>query len=333
MGISLDTGAIRLPRWAVSIFVVLAFTAFSGVFSSKPGGGGGAWWILDLAAGAGCAYLVRRGFRQLREKNMIENVPSSPIRSVAMGLAEIKGKACGEATLSAPFSQARCHYFRYLVEEERQRGKGGKEWVTVDQGKSNVPFSVEDPTGKILVNPEGADITLKRDYQTIENGEGWFGRRKRYSEWRIDPGDALYLLGTVSKQQELMEERRAALGEKLRQVKHDPATLKRFDLDDNGTLDEQEWAGAVAVVRRELLDAEAARKAAQPQSDLVVGAGDTESMFVISDRDERSIARLLGWKALGFVGLGGAGLLAMAASILGRFGIIQWSFPWAALFS
>src|SRR5215471_10961620 len=93
MGISLDTGAIRLPRWAVSIFVVLAFTAFSGVFSSKPGGGGGAWWILDLAAGAGCAYLVRRGFRQLREKNMIENVPSSPIRSLALLPLPGRGRA------------------------------------------------------------------------------------------------------------------------------------------------------------------------------------------------------------------------------------------------
>jgi hypothetical protein len=332
MGISVDTGALRLQGWRIVWFAMIAFTVASSFFSSRPGGG--TWWILDLAAAAGSGFLVRYGFRQLREKNMIENVPSSPIRSVAMGLAEIKGKAFGDAPLSAPLSSARCHYFRYRVEEERSRGKGGKEWVTIDQGKSNVPFPVEDPTGRILVNPEGAEILLQRDYQRIEKGEGWFGRRKRYSEWRVDPGDRLYLLGTVAKQRHLAEERRMALSEKLRQVKRDPASVKRFDLDDNGTLDEREWAGAVAVVKRELLDEQAAKSAAQPTSSLVVEAGDTESMFLISDRDERSIARLLGWKALGCVIVGGAGMPVLMASILGRFGILPggWSFPWAALF-
>lgn len=332
MRISVDSGAFRLQGWRIAWFAMFAFILMSGFFSARPGGG--AWWVLDLTTAVGAGFLVRSGFRQLRKKNMIENVPASAIRSVAMGLSEIQGSACAEATLSAPISGARCHYFRYRVEEERNRSKGGKEWVTVDQGVSNVPFQVEDPTGKLLVNPEGADVSLQRDYRRVDAAEGWFGRRKRYSEWRIDPGDRLYVLGTVSKQDGLPERRRASLNEKLRQAKRDPAAVKRFDLDDSGTLDEREWAGAVAVMRQELQQEEAAKQAAEPQAGLVVGRGDTESIFMVSDRDERSIARLLGWKAFACVSAGGAGLLAMGASILGRFGILPggWSFPWAAFF-
>ena len=93
------------------------------------------------------------------------------------------------------------------------------------------------------------------------------------------------------------------------------------------------WAGAVAVVKDDLLREDLARKSGDPREDLVVGAGETESTFLISDRDERRIASLLGWKAFGSVLSGGAGALAMIASILGRFGAGAggWTFPWESL--
>ncbi|HEU5179659.1 MAG TPA: GIDE domain-containing protein [Candidatus Polarisedimenticolia bacterium] len=332
MGISVDTGSFRLQGWRIALFATVAFTVMTSFFSSRTGAG--TWWILDLAAAVGGGFMVRSGFRQLRKKNMIENVPTSAIRSVAMGLAEIHGMACAEAALSAPLSGERCHYFRYRVEEERTRSKGGKEWVTVDHGTSNVPFPLEDSTGKIQVDPQGADVSLQRDYRRVDAGEGWFGRRKRYSEWRIDPRDRLYVLGTVSKQGDSVETRGAGLSDRLRRLKRDPAAVKRFDLDDSGALDEQEWAGAVAVTKQELLQEETAKQAGNPQAGLFIGAGDTESTFMISDRDETSITLRLAWKAIAGVGLGGAVLLGMSVSILGRFGILRggWSFPWAVFF-
>ena len=320
-------------RWIVPAVLAGVFAAMLSRGKLPFAAGGSLEWVLDLAAATACGFLIRYGFRQLRKKNMVENVPSSPIRSVAMGLSEIQGRAPAAATLAAPLSETPCHYFRYRVEEERHRSKGGREWVVVDRGESNVPFHVEDPTGRILVNPQGADILLKRDYRRIERAEGWIGRRKRYSEWRIDPAEFVYVIGTVSKLRDVAAERRARLQEKLRDVKKDPAAVRRFDLDDSGTLDEQEWAGAVAVVKDDLLREELARKAGAPQEDLVVGAGETESTFLISDRDERRIASLLGWKAFGSVLSGGAGALAMITSILGRFGVVAggWTFPWESL--
>jgi len=320
-------------RWIVPAALAGVFAALLSKGKLPLAAGGSLEWVLDLAVAVACGFLIRYGFRQLRKKNMVENVPSSPIRSVAMGLAEIQGRSPGTATLAAPLSKAPCHYYRYQIEEERHRSKGGREWVVVDRGESNVPFHVEDPTGRILVSPERADILLKRDYQRIERAEGWFGRRKRYSEWRIDPADFVYVIGTVSKLRDLAAERRARLQERLRDVKKDPAAIRRFDLDGSGALDEQEWAGAVAVVKDDMLREELARKAAAPQEDLVVGAGELESTFMISDRDERSVASFLGWKAFGAVLCGGAGALAMITSILGRFGVVAggWTFPWESL--
>ena len=325
-------GITTQARWiGPALFAAIAALTWSRGAAAS-GMRGGLDGFLDVAVAAACGFLIRYGFVRLHEKNMIENVPSSAIRSVAMGLAEIKGRSPIEASLVAPLSSASCHYYRYQVEEERQSGKD-RRWVTIDGGKSNVPFHVEDPTGRILVNPEGGEILLQRDYQRIERGEGWLGKRRRYREWRIDPGDFVYVLGTVSKLRNLPEERRQLLTERLRQLKKDAESARRFDLDANGSLDEREWAGAVAVVKDDLLQEELGRGAAKPEENLVVGAGELESTFVISDRDERSLASSLGWRALGAVAGGGAGVLIMAVSILGRLGLRPggWTFPWESL--
>ena len=326
---------ITLPR-RVAVTGTLAMFVLAAMlkgFAHQSGGGAGWEWLLDLGAAAGGGFLIRYGFRQLRKKNLIENIPSSPIRSVAMGLAEIKGHSPATATLTAPHSGTPCHYFRYLVEEERNRGKN-REWVTVDKGTSNAPFSVEDPTARILVNPEGADILLQRDYERIDRGEGWFGKRRRYREWRIDPSDFVYVIGTVSKLRDRLAERRLRLQEELHQLKKNPVALKRFDRDGSGQLDEAEWAGAVSAVKADLLRQEMAEPPEGSADGLMVGAGELEPIFVISDRDEKSVAASMGWKAFSAVGLGGMAALLMCVSILGRFELLPggWSFPWESLF-
>ncbi|MCI0656156.1 MAG: hypothetical protein L0170_03695 [Acidobacteria bacterium] len=322
---------LTLPR-RVAVSGTLAFFLLAAILKglAHPSGRSGWEWLLDLAAAAGGGFLIRYGFRQLRKKNLIENIPSSPIRSVAMGLAEIKGHSPATATMMAPLSGKPCHYFRYRVEEERNRGKS-REWVTVDQGESNAPFSVEDPTARILVNPDGADILLH--YERIDRGEGWFGKRRRHREWRIDPADFVYVIGTVSKLQDRMAQRRGRLQEELRQLKKDPEAVKRFDKDGNRQLDEAEWGVAVSSVKDELLREELAEPPVGAAEDLVVGAGDLEPIFVISDRDEKSVAASMGWKAFGAVIGGGVAALGMCVSILGRFGILPggWAFPWESL--
>ena len=169
--------------------------------------------VLALLAGGG---LILFGFIVLRRKRLLENVPTSRIRSVAMGFAELAGRAKIRLPLVAPFSQIPCVYYRYQVEEERQRSRGGRQWTTIDRGESSETFYLEDETGSLQVDPAGAETVLQRSFQRVERGEGWFGRRKRYSEWWIVSGQKLFVAGTVRRLRNAVLERRMALGDRLK---------------------------------------------------------------------------------------------------------------------
>src|SRR6266705_1201454 len=104
---------------------------------------------LSAAVGGG---LILYGFTVLHEKRLVEDVPASKARSVAMGLAEVKGAARTKAPLASPITGLPCVYYRYLIEEERSGSRGNDRWVTIDKGESTQPFYVEDETGRILVD-------------------------------------------------------------------------------------------------------------------------------------------------------------------------------------
>ncbi len=52
------------------------------------------------------------GFYLLRMKRSIENTPTSKIRSVAMGMVEVKGKAIRKHALVSPMTQTSCVFYR-----------------------------------------------------------------------------------------------------------------------------------------------------------------------------------------------------------------------------
>ena len=105
------------------------------------------------------------GFTRLRRKRLIENIPTSTVRGMAMGLVELIGKARRLKTLRGPLSGFDCVAYRYLVERYEQRGKSGS-WVTIAQGDSfYCPFWIDDGTGKVLVAPQAAELILKVSYE------------------------------------------------------------------------------------------------------------------------------------------------------------------------
>jgi hypothetical protein len=138
------------------------------------------------------------GFVWFRRKRLIENIPTSKIRSLAMGLVEINGVVVPyqEKLLVSPLTKKNCVYYHYLVEryEEHYNPKTKRKeghWVMVQNEKQNVQFSLKDDTGMVLVDPNRADVDVKKDYQTRQGN-------MRYSEWYIEPNDALYILGTAA---------------------------------------------------------------------------------------------------------------------------------------
>jgi len=299
----------------------------------RPLGAGGAVHLFfydGLAAAGGVALLVM-GFTLLRRKRVLENVPESRIRSVAMGFAELEGIAQKKCELAAPYSGIPCVYYRYLVEQERSTGRGGRTWETVERGESSEPFYLHDPTGTILVDPTGAQATLKQSYRNIEREGGWLSNRKRYTEWWIVQGQKMFVAGTVRRLRDLAQERRVSLNDRLRALKHDAGRMKTFDTDHDGQIDTEEWGNAVRAVQEDLAREQVApQEATKPEDEVVIGKGSDETTFVLADRGEKSLVGLLSLES-GAALAGGAGLvLVFLVSLLARAGLLKggWVVPW-----
>lgn len=117
-------------------------------------------------------YLFFKGFVFFRRKRLIENTPTSKIRSIAMGLVEVFGEVMPAqgGMLKSPLSNNDCVYYKYNIEELRGSGKS-RRWVSVKRGSDKRHFFLKDETSLVLVNPEGADIDIPTDLK-FESGFG-----------------------------------------------------------------------------------------------------------------------------------------------------------------
>ena len=123
------------------------------------------FWLSALAV-AGTAFgvfLFFRGFRMLQYKRLILNTPFSKIRSASMGLVELSGTPTGPNTIAAAITGTPCYYYRARGWQWVDSGKGGSWRQVVDESLS-VPFFLEDSTGKVLVNPQGANLDVHRSF-------------------------------------------------------------------------------------------------------------------------------------------------------------------------
>lgn len=226
------------------------------------------------------------GFQTFRKKQLIDDIPTSTVRGLAMGMVELTGRAGREVLLKGPLTKEDCVAYTYLIERYESSGKSGR-WVTVAKGDSfQRDFFVEDDTERITVVPQGAEFicnvvfSLNNEWGTsipsnlidfmAGNGisyGGFFGNSTmRFTERNIKPGEQVFVLGTAKK-------------------------------NDNAS-------------------------AAQPD-DVVIGLGETEKTFIISDKSQKDLDQSLGgqivWGILG----GAAAALFCLWYILTRFGIIH----------
>ncbi len=134
--------------------------------------------ILWAAVGAGFgAWTFFRGFRVLRNKRLVENLPTSKCRSLAMGLVELEGKAVGSETFPSLIGGIACFCSMVKVERYKRSGKSSR-WVTVHEEERILPFFLEDETGRVRVNPHGAEFDLTPDveYETETGLITWLKR-------------------------------------------------------------------------------------------------------------------------------------------------------------
>jgi hypothetical protein len=169
-----------------------------------------------IGVGAGL-YLFFRGFLLLQHKRLIQNTPISKVRSASLGLVEVSGLAAGPYMMAAPITSVPCFCYRTVAWQEKGTDKD-RSWEVVAEEKLHVPFFLDDNTGKLLIDPTGAELDLHRDFhqefsdsifstdgsapQNVRNFlmrhgvDG--GRKTRIDEFCIKPKNFLFILGTLA---------------------------------------------------------------------------------------------------------------------------------------
>lgn len=236
--------------------------------------------VLLAAVAIACVWLASRTAHRLR---LIADTPTSKARSAHQGYIELEGVArpMDGAPLTAPLTRLPCCWYRYRVEELQTaygpRGERRRRWRVVERGASTETFWLDDGTGRVAVDPEGAELRVR--HKDVWRGAARVAGinappsrrlpaflapdlRYRFTEERINPGDPVYVLGLLKNLG--VDAAVPSLADRVRETlvrwKQDRAALHaRFDLNRDGRIDEREWLLARQAARREAEKARAAQ--------------------------------------------------------------------------
>lgn len=268
------------------------------------------------------------GFSRLRRRRLIENIPTSTIRSLAMGLVELAGTAKSKTLLKAPFTGKDCVFFRYTIERLEQRGRS-TEWVVVAEGDSSTsPFFLNDTTGSVLILPKDAELFLPVNYEFMN---GWSNplsdnlidflqkckvaykslfitRSFRFREWLICDGQQVYVLGTAKECLSYYGQHHSRLIGRLEELKNNAEKIAEADVNKDGAIDHMEWDAVVARVEQEVLEEGLKSGVALSGPEIMVAKGEEEKVFIISNYSQKDLNNKLFWEALGGI-LGGVAIV------------------------
>lgn len=123
---------------------------------------------------------------------MQANLPTSKARSVAMGLAELQGKAVVQQLLSPPIGKKNCIGFHYTVENVSTDKDGKDSYTTVLSQTLCNDFLLKDDTGTIQVKGENIELVW------LEIDERYNSGRQRFTQYILEDQQDILLVGNVS---------------------------------------------------------------------------------------------------------------------------------------
>lgn len=167
-------------------------------------------------------FYFLKGFQLLKEKRLIEDIPTSKIRSIAMGLVEISGKAvpCKQSRmLRGPFTNKACVHYKCAVERLIRNNNKADEWELLKKEEKGDYFYLQDSTGKVLIDVKGAKYEVPADFEfkidvlskdmpdilnkylesrhLKTNEVIKYKSRLRFTEYDIEVCDKLFVLGSA----------------------------------------------------------------------------------------------------------------------------------------
>jgi len=143
-------------------------------------------------------FVFLNGFRYFRGWKIAADTPVGPIRSIALGLVHIRGKAQSDQLITSPVSHTPCCFYRIGLEAGNGAGtlKSAHQSPVGMTGEGTRCFLVDD-TGKVLIDLNSDNVAF---------------RLERYAERLVDPAHPLGSVAGVTDEELLSYiERRARM--------------------------------------------------------------------------------------------------------------------------
>jgi len=215
------------------------------------------FWIIIVILAAISIYSFIRMSRWWQHSRVMEDVPTSKVRSAPQGYVELIGhaKMMEGPVIVSPLSGKTCVWYRYKIEEKIKtydtKGRSRTYWHVVKEETSDELFLLEDETGRCVIDPDDADVIAN-------NKRTWHKRTvippRRYTEELIVDKEALYAIGlfkTVANSER--QKQREQVNYLLREWKNAPnELLHHYDLDRDGELSLAEWEHARHAAERQV---------------------------------------------------------------------------------
>lgn len=240
------------------------------------------------------APLLWSGFYFIRLKRQIENTPTSKVRSVAMGMVEVKGRALRKYALISPMSHIPCVFYRLT----KYRRENNNQWqVTSISASDSVPFLLEDDTGRVEVDPAGCRVSAgtKQEGTPGQVGLSHFchASDEKWVEEIIVEGTLLYVLGFAAVKKLLGPTLKQRKVEALRELKRNPQDIQQFDTDGDGQISEEEWdiarAAVTDKVMREQLQQKQQRK--KQEEHVLIGKKKGRPLVIAETHSEQQLTQ------------------------------------------
>lgn len=267
------------------------------------------FWIFVVLLVGGSIVSWMQWFKKTKRARLIEDVPTSTIRSAAQGYTELIGNAefLPDGKIVSPLSGRSCVWYSYKVERRERDSDGRRDnWKTIEKVTSEHLFMLEDDTGKCIVDPDFAEV------KTYEK-QTWYGSVRnpghaptkrgmldginaeyRYTERWIEPAEMLYAIGNF--ETEGTGEELASVRDDVRAVlnkwkQHPDIYLKRFDKNNDGQIDEQEWAEARRAAKQEV-EQERMKMAGLPAVHVMRKPPEKSNIYILSSFSDEELVKI-----------------------------------------
>ncbi len=289
------------------------------------------WWCLGSGAAAVAAFVG--SFVVLHRTRLIENMPTSRLRSAAQGYVELEGIAriMDGPPIVAPLTGTRCVWWRFKVEEKRRTGKNDH-WVTISSGTSDDSFELDDGTGKCVVDPDGASVipnqhrrwygASARPSITPELGGGLLRAAfsgYRYTEELLLPAMPVYALGAFRTQvggPDSFDEK-LDLKELLEKWRGDKKMMAMLDVNKDGQVDQKEWEAARRMAQKKVREEHVQRAVEAPDLHLLARPRDGRP-YILSGVPQASLVRRYRMQSAGCIVLAAIGAGVLLTALLSR---------------